>query len=274
MTANYKFTLLLLFIGLSAFADTVELSTDFSHKNITAQSSLLLKDTDNIDAVMFNTDFEPITNYYFNKGTVRSIYWAKIKLRSSVAQKIYLEYVQPHTNRIQFFIEKKDTTEISPIFGDYFPFKKRPYAHRNMVMPIELAANELTTIYIMIDKRNESLNGSFIVWEEDVFEKNEPNRIGFYGLVLGWHFIYFLWVLVFWLVLRKRMLGFYALFIGCTLLYSLNNTGLGLQYLWNDWTGKYASLWFQMTIFLMKNYIKSVTALSEPMLGWTALGLY
>lgn len=249
---NSLFFLIISLNTVFAQETVFRIPSELQKVNITTKSYLLKDESNNLtfETVQRKNTLKKVETRHINEGTVFNIYWIKLTFQSTVPQQIYLEFTQPHTNKVKFYIlsNQKSSIDSTGTFGDYFPFYQRPFAHRNIVLPVDFQANETKTLWIKIDKRNESFNGRFILWEEQHFEQTETKYMGFYGLVFGWQLIYLLWVIIFWIVLRQRMLGFYTLFMAFVILYNLNNSGLGFQFFWYNWHGIYPSLLFQISI--------------------------
>ncbi len=173
-------------------------------------------------------------DHVFNKGFSHSVWWLKFELdgtQTHPAERL-LEIANPLLDQIDVHLVHHGQVLQSYRTGDNLPFRKRPLASRNFVVPLHLPQDGLS-IYIRIQTAS-SVQVPLILWEKNAFLRHQANNNLLQGLYFGGTFTLVIYNLLIFVALRDRSYLYYVGFVASVPLYFLALKGLGFRYLWPD----------------------------------------
>ena len=229
--------------------------------NLLAQENLILVDR--------NIDYMPIGNQYQflidqnNKYTKENIfsdslsslfkdgrlirytnvelkptYWGRFKLQSqSTSQCWLLEMVDPHVQSIDLYELKNGVLEpCSVTRGFIYPFSTKDFFHKNHVYNLNLNDGKAHIYYVCFKSR---LHNSFIL------KVRSPEYLMYYSLteyfILGLYYgilvIMAIYNLFIFFSVRERTYIYYVIYVIACGFTSMNEDGLGFQFLWPNSPG-------------------------------------
>ncbi len=193
-----------------------------------------------------------------NFGYRQSAIWLRLTLHNPlpVARSWYLRIGNPLLDEVDVFLNGLHIQS-----GDQRPFKQRPNFHRQVLVPIELAAEASQDIYLRIASQGSlHLDASLLTPKQLM---NDEQRVlllqgGFFGAML----VMLLYNLLLTVLVRQRVYLNYCAFVLCFALYQWAQLGFGFQWLWPD------SLWWQQRSFIV---FAALSALFACLFTWDAL---
>ncbi|MDD2790225.1 MAG: sensor domain-containing diguanylate cyclase [Sulfurimonas sp.] len=211
-------------------------------------------------------------------GFTTDTIWLRFNLRTlATTQPWLLEIALSSLDDIELYTPQKDGNYTKQHSGDHYRFEERPVRHRLFVFPLELAAQEETTIYLRIQTLD-----SFVVpirfWTRSQFELRQQNEYLLLGISYGIMIAMLIYNLFLWLVLRERLYVYYLFSSLALLLVSAELNGHAFEFLWpnNLWMADnqhvlipafhFIALTLWVRVFLQ-------TKKRMPRLDWALLGI-
>lgn len=193
-----------------------------------------------------------------NFGYRQSAIWLRLTLHNPlpVARSWYLRIGNPLLDEVDVFL-----SEMQIQSGDQRPFKQRPLFHRQVLVPIELAAEASQEIYLRIASQGSlHLDASLLTPKQLMSDEQRVLLLqgGFFGAML----VMLLYNLLLTVLLRRRVYLNYCAFVLFFALYQWAQLGFGFQWLWPD------SLWWQQRSFIV---FAALSALFACLFTWDAL---
>lgn len=178
-----------------------------------------------------------------NFGIDSSVYWFKLEIfNDTQAEKhLLLELANSrvsHTQYYQYASRGNSEVLINEIQQDIQnPIDKRFKPHRNYLFPVDLQANEKTTLYLQIQS-DYPLKLPFYLRTLDQFHTADINRMLFQGFYFGCVAIMVLYNLFIYFMVRDRSYLLYSTFIMALATLLAIDKGLAFQFFWPnspDW---------------------------------------
>ena len=169
-----------------------------------------------------------------NFGYTASTYWLRLKLspEANTRRSWLLAIAYPSLDEVKYFTRQGDDV-IEQAAGDRQPFAARPFAHHNLVFPVDLTPGIDQTIYLRIRSEG-SLTLPMTLWSPDALNASDQVAYSTMSLYFGMLLALGLYNLLLYFSLRDRI---YLSYVGCALgmiLAQLSMFGLGNQFLWPD----------------------------------------
>jgi PAS domain S-box-containing protein len=183
-----------------------------------------------IDEAARSDGFRPLSDMLV-AGFDRAAFWLRIRLANDSVQTIsrLLEIGVPFLDHVDVYQSVRGGF-LQTSMGDRRPFTERPVRHRSFVVPVELPAGEVTTIYLRIASTG-SISAFATLWAERSFAESASVEAIFLGGLHGIMLILILSALVQFVLMRERVYGLLALFGSCFELAFLGNNGYTSQFL-------------------------------------------
>lgn len=230
----YFLTTTFLFAGKVIDLDSIK--TDFL---ITGKSFDFFEDTSkqlSLSEIIAksNTLFTDKHAEYETVNHVESDYWVKFYLKASdtTGKKIF-EVLTPQTEKISFFVPKKDNTYSRSDAGYLLPFSNREYAHKNFLFDFQNGTDFSKPFFIKIHSSNK-VGLLFRIHNQQYFAKYSLNEYLTLGLYYGVLCMLILYNFIIFLYLRKPVYLAYIFLVLSSIGLSLSDDGLGFAYIWQN----------------------------------------
>ncbi|MBW4935982.1 diguanylate cyclase [Marinobacter sp. F4206] len=170
-------------------------------------------------------------------GYGSGIFWFRVTLKNTTANQAqtFLEIGYPVLDRIEIYIDPETSGAESLVLGDKQPFSERPIEHRNFVVPLTLAADEPTRVYLRVNTTS-SMQVPLILWNQDSFYAAEQSRTMFEGIYYGIVLVMILYNLFVFMAVGERSFLHYVGYITAMPLFLASLHGVAFQYLWPEST--------------------------------------
>ncbi|MFC5190954.1 7TM diverse intracellular signaling domain-containing protein [Algoriphagus aquatilis] len=201
----------------------------FSNENYSAKEAWAIADTLKQELTQFNP------------GITSSQWWLGLTVTNptdSVQQLLFLPN-NPHINKIKVFENESNLLSIE--LGDFFPFEKRPFPDRDLIIPLKIPSNSTKHYLMLLDKVGETFHIEPEVMDFQSFYKRKTIDTLVIGLFLGWMAIVFIFAIFFSTELKSWSGAVYAAYVLTISLWLATHWGLTFQYLWPEqivWVSK------------------------------------
>lgn len=178
--------------------------------------------------------FTNINNVKQKRGFFNSPNWLRFDIQNNSTQGHWLlEFAFPLVHELELYtIEDGKVIQLYDTGANY-PFKQRPFNHRNFILNLDIAQGESKTFYAYAVGSGD-LHPPIIVWDQEAFMNKAQMESLLLGIFYGVSLVMILYNLFLYLSLRLKSYLFYVLTITFTLLGKISINGLGYQYLWPD----------------------------------------
>ena len=168
-----------------------------------------------------------------NFGYSSSAFWLRIPLESRLQRSSpwLLEIAFPSLDRVELFLPRADGRVDYQLTGDRLPFAERPYANRNLVLPLELGPGESLALYLRVESEG-SLTLPLTLWTPDAFRLHNQDAYAGFSLYYGMLLALGLYNLLLFFALRERIYLVYVAFAVSMAVGQLSLNGLGNEYIW------------------------------------------
>ncbi|MCK9985466.1 MAG: two-component system, sensor histidine kinase LadS [Azoarcus sp.] len=144
-----------------------------------------------------------------------------------------LEIGFPSLDRVDAFVVGPGGTSRQTA-GDSMPFSARPFAHRNLVLPLALEPGVAQTVYLRVVSKG-SLTVPATLWTPAALHHHDQAQYAILAVYYGTLFALGAYNLLLYLSLRDRAYLAYVAFVVAMAVGQLSLNGLGNQFLWPDW---------------------------------------
>lgn len=231
-----RVSIILVFIVNSVFGqDTVFIKNGFQKHNVTKHFRYF-----NSNSI---TAADSALNYFLNYpektfqqessfiGIVQEPYWLLVNLKNlNEAGDFIFEIEHSHLRHIDFYEVRNNETFYRARVGELYPFYDRPILHRHFVFPIELSKNASVGLLLYVRHIN-TLALPSILWSTQSFYRDSYNFNLAAGTCIGFLIFCSLFSLIAFLLLRKSIFGWYAVYLFVTTFYLFADLGFAFQYL-------------------------------------------
>lgn len=166
-------------------------------------------------------------------GFDAATYWLKFELTSQVSspKSTLLELSYPVLDEVEFYFFSNLRPPFTHLVGDNFPFQKRPIAHHNFVLPLEILPNEELQVYIRA-RTESSMQLPLTLWNPDAFYQQRSHIIMVQGLYFGMMVVMAIYNLFIYTAVRHRSYVYYTGAVVGIVFFMAAIHGFGFQYLW------------------------------------------
>ncbi|MCG8673560.1 MAG: response regulator [Pseudomonadales bacterium] len=189
-------------------------------------------------ASSFQPTDEPIPNYGFSS----SVFWVKLTLKSTLAEKSdwFLEVDYPPLDSIGLF-DPRDTEVVTRFSGDKFPFKQRDIQYHNVTFSIELKPFEEKQIFLKVNSSG-SIQIPLTLWHPKSFTEKVNSENYLYGIYCGIMLVVIFYNLFLFLSVRDYSYLHYVLYVLSFTCIQLVIFGFAYEHLWpeNPWLANHS----------------------------------
>lgn len=169
-----------------------------------------------------------------NFGITSSAIWLRITLHSTTETPAHwlLEVAYPPLEKLELFTPGP-TGFVRQTAGVYLPFGSRLIPHRNHVLPLTLAPQASTTLYLRVQSEG-SVTVPATLWQPAALWEHDQLAYGAFGLYFGLLIGLFVYNLLLFVSVRDKVYLVYVLFVAGMALFQVTLNGLGNQFLWPE----------------------------------------
>jgi signal transduction histidine kinase len=169
-----------------------------------------------------------------NFGYTTSTYWLRLRLapEANAATHWLLEIAYPSLDHVELFT-RNGTELIHQSTGDLQSFSAKPFAHRNLVFPVDLTPGTEQTLYLRVNSAG-SLTLPATLWSPTALHAHDQGIYSLLALYFGMLLALGLYNLLLYFSLRDRI---YLVYVACVATMALaqgSMFGLGNQFIWPD----------------------------------------
>lgn len=191
-------------------------------------------------------------NENINFGYSESTFWFHFKLKNLTAHRIHkqLEIGYPVLDYIDVHLQHGDGTIQTLSLGDKRPFHDRPIDHRNFIVPVQMAGNDIVNIYLRVHSTS-SLQLPLTLWRDNtLLEVSQAEMLGL-GIYYGTMLVMVLYNLFVFFSVREVNYLYYVLYVSSMALFLASLNGVSYQYLWPS------SIWWndQSIVFFLAGVV-------------------
>lgn len=170
-----------------------------------------------------------------NFGYSASAYWLALPLTvlAGAPRQWLLEIAAPSLDRVEVYQPRAAGGYAVYRAGDMEPFAARPYAHRNLVFPIELQPGTSQTVYIKVASGG-TLTIPATLWQPEALRRHDQQTYALLSLYYGMLLALLLYNLLLYLATRDLVFLAYVAFVGSMAVGQCSLNGFGNQFLWPD----------------------------------------
>lgn len=167
-----------------------------------------------------------------NFGYTASTYWLRLKLapEANAATRWLLEIGYPSVDEIKLYT-RHGSAVIEETSGDLQIFSSRPFAHRNLIFPVDLTPDSEQTLYLRVSSQG-SLTLPLTLWSPEALHTHDQVAYSAMALYFGMLLALGLYNLLLFFSLRDRIYLSYVAAIFSMALAQLGILGIGNQYFW------------------------------------------
>ncbi len=170
-----------------------------------------------------------------NFGYSRSTYWLALPLRvaADAPARWLLEIGFPSLDSVEAYVadpsKAGEYTRLAA--GDLQPFAERPFAHRNLVFPVTLAAGAEQILYLKVRSAG-TLTIPVTLWQPDALHHHDQASYALFSLYYGMLLALLLYNLLLFLSVREPVFIAYVAFVASMAVGQASLNGFGNQFLW------------------------------------------
>ena len=190
------------------------------------------------DVLNRNLEFKRSTQNTLNFGYQNSYFWIRFSISNAdtLPKELILEIENPHINKIQLFHVKNENIQSQPLTGDNLPFSTRQLDHPHFLFPINIPGGSQQTYYLWIDKHGEQVQCPLRLSSASAFNERNTQLMLFWGFLIGVVVLFAILSAMVFVIYSQKITFFYLGYAMSSALFTIAHTGVGFQYLWNQWT--------------------------------------
>lgn len=171
-----------------------------------------------------------------NFGYSSSAFWLALPLRLTVdaPKRWLLEIAYSSLDRVEVYVPQVGGGFDMQVAGDLQPFAERPFQHRNLVFPLELAPGATQTVYLKVSSEG-NLTIPATLWRPEALHRHDQRSYALLSLYYGMLLALGLYNLLLFLSVRDTVFLAYVAFVACMIIGQASMNGFGNQFLWPDW---------------------------------------
>lgn len=194
------------------------------HDSIDLSPELVLTEMNQIE----NSPILGSTNFGFSKH----FFWLKFDLKNQMdyANDWVVSIQNPHLDFVKAWeITPAGVLNLIYVGGDGMPFHNRTMQNRNVIIPVQLSAQESRSFLIQVDKRNASVSVPITLYSSEEFADQENEDLFAFGIYFGVLLVIILFSLFVFSLLQQKIFFWYAFYLIFLGLYLLAHVGILFQ---------------------------------------------
>jgi diguanylate cyclase (GGDEF)-like protein len=187
-------------------------------------------------AVRFRPALQAQGDVDLNFGYSGSAWWfaLPVTIAANAPARWLLEIGYPSLDRVEVYVPQPGGGYSQQLAGDLLPFAERPYPHRNLVFPLDLAPGTTQTVYLRIVSAG-NLTIPATLWQPEAMTRNDQYSYTVLSLYYGMLLALGLYNLLLFLAIRDTTFLAYVAFTLCMAVGQASMNGFGNQFIWPDW---------------------------------------
>ena len=163
-------------------------------------------------------------------------YWLRVKVAhpEQTNHDWLLEFFDQTIDSITAYIPNAEGAYRRLELGDTQPFRQRPIAHKNFVIPLEMLSQGTYTYYFRV-RAAHPVDFIVVLRSHAFFTYYSLNEYFYFGLFYGLLVLIALYNLLLFVALRERPYFHLVGYALCVALYFSSSDGFAYQYLWPNW---------------------------------------
>lgn len=164
-------------------------------------------------------------------------YWFRTTLHNPGTRPLLrqLELAYPVLDYIELYSINQHGQVRHWLLGDKYPFKQRPYLHRNFVIPLEIGAGETLRLYLRVHTSS-ALQMPLHLWQAEAREAHDQQQLLLQGVYFGTMLVMLIYNLILFFGIRDWNYLLYVLWITFIAGFLASFNGLAFQYIWPEAT--------------------------------------
>ena len=236
----YRYVFLVLFLALNAQGSPLLLNDEGNGISLDPAVSYLEDPESQLqigDVLGAQLDWIPNGDKTFNKSYNESSWWLKIEIDNPTAraQSRLLEISYPVLDYIDVYLVSNNELLQEYKLGDKYPYHKRPFDHRNFVIPLQWQAQQHLTVFLRV-KTSSAVQVPVTLWDEQSFFGFDTTRTILQGIFFGTMIVIAAYNLLIFFVLGERTYLLYVGYVLCMPLFLASLGGYSFRYLWPTFT--------------------------------------
>ncbi len=193
----------------------------------------------NIDQILAKESqlgFNPLPSPVTNLGFTNRNYWVRFSLSNETgfAKTYYLETGRPITDIVDLYQIQNDKAVKTAKNGDLVAFKDRPFKHRKVIFPIEIAGNTQASFYINYQSDGEVINVPLILNDTNSLVESSYFDQLVFGFFYGILFLAAVTYLFFYFGIREKSILLYTSYVLSIALLHLSLDGFIFQFIFSE----------------------------------------
>ncbi len=181
-------------------------------------------------------DFNPLTSPVTNIGFTNRNYWVQFTLSNETREvkTYYLETGRPITDVVDLYQVQDGQVIKTTKNGDLISFHDRPFKHRKVVFPLEIAPNSQASFYLNYQSDGEVINLPLVLNDAiSLVESSYFDQLIF-GFFYGILFLAAVTYLFFYLGIREKSILLYSSYVVSIALLHLSLDGFLIQFVFPE----------------------------------------
>lgn len=173
----------------------------------------------------------------FNKSYNESSWWLRIEIDNPTdkSQNRLLEISYAVLDYIDVYLVSDGAVFQQYELGDKYPYHKRPFDHRNFIIPMSWEAQQNITVYLRV-KSSSAVQVPVTLWDQETFFGFDTTRTILQGIFFGTMLVIAAYNLLIFFVLGERTYLLYVGYVLCMPLFLASLGGYSFRYLWPTFT--------------------------------------
>lgn len=214
-----------------ADASRIEIPSEFGRFNLTPFLEVAADDSDAPRTRdLPDAQFVRVGERTINRGLFDGVMWLRFTVRAESEQRAYLELANPRLRDIELYREEQGSLARIASTGTDMTYSRRPLAFRQMVLPLDLGAQE-ATYYVRIANRG-SLRFAVDLWQPERFHAAVARENIALGILYGLLLAMAVYHLCLFASLREPVYIYFVLLAVTYGLFQAALSGLAQQFVW------------------------------------------
>ena len=182
-------------------------------------------------------EFKPIRQAVINAGIPEQYYWIHFNVtnKGTRPDSLVINIDNSRLNQLELFEVSGQVAGSLGKSGDFYPFSRRPFFHKNYIYEISLQPGQKKQYFLYVNQVGHACIIPIKLYPAEQFTSVTFNDYLFDGLTFGVLLFVSVLSLLFFLTTRHYLYLYYSLYIKTAIVWFLSYFGLGYQYLWGNY---------------------------------------
>ncbi|WP_255501931.1 7TM diverse intracellular signaling domain-containing protein [Olivibacter sp. SDN3] len=168
---------------------------------------------------------------------IHAYYWYKITIDHHISpEKLFvLEFFDQTIDEIEAYLPNNAGGFDTLVLGDNYAFSKRPFLHKNFVIPLYQDLKGQQDYYFRIQSR-QLVDAIIVVRSIDFFVEYALGEYFSFGIFYGMILVFSFYNLIMFFAVKQRAYLYYVCYMLCVALFEMCTDGIAYHYLWPNWS--------------------------------------